>query len=72
MMFKHINWFSFSPKFIKVFGMNFKLYNLFNTHAECGHYWGVGLMQFGQRHLFYIGNAGFKLFFTSKNHYRLN
>ena len=66
------NWFNLGFDFIKIFGKNFKFYNLFNNITKCGeHFWGFGLIQLGQRHLFYIGDAGLKLFFINKNHIRV-
>lgn len=36
-----------------------RLWNLFNRVSSEGHSWGVGLLQVGRRHLFYIGKRGF-------------
>ena len=37
----------------------FKVFNLFNRVAKDGeHWWGVGICQYGNRHLFYIGHSG--------------
>lgn len=56
-----INWFNASPRFVRLFGVLFKSYNLFNrkyvaTQGEpLRHDWGIGLIQFGAGHLFFIG-----------------
>lgn len=39
-------------------------WNLFNRRTADGeHYWGIGLMQIGHRHLCYIGHSGWSLCF---------
>jgi hypothetical protein len=62
----NLQWFNASPEFIKIWKHNFKLFNLFNHRAKCGHYWGVGIIQVGQRHLFYIGDSGLSILFLRK------
>ncbi|UHG93230.1 hypothetical protein [Spirosoma oryzicola] len=53
------NWFNLHPTFFLVFGQYVKLFNLFNRRsAEDGHLWGVGLIQIGNRHLFFVGSDG--------------
>jgi hypothetical protein len=39
------------------------LWNLFNRVSDQGHWWGVGLLQINNRHLFYIGDAGVSILF---------
>ena len=54
-----INWFNFNPKFQgKVFGKNFKWFNCFRRKTTEGLFWGIGLLQIGNRHLLYIGQSG--------------
>lgn len=36
-----------------------KLFQVFNRHDATGdHYWGIGLLQVGSRHLLWLGNQG--------------
>lgn len=50
------DWFNASPRFVKVRGVNVRLWNLFNRNFVEGHWWGVGVLQIGSRHLFYVGH----------------
>lgn len=39
----------------------------FNRHAADGdHWWGVGIVQIGNRHLFYVGHSGVSIFFIGR------
>lgn len=40
------------------------LWNLFNRVSVDGHWWGVGVLQLGHRHLAYVGHTGFCLGFV--------
>lgn len=56
-----IDWFNASPKFARIAGVLVKPYNLFHrrliaTDNGIGRMWGIGLLQIGGRHLFYVGN----------------
>ena len=43
------------------------LWNLFNHHTNTGeHWWGAGLLQVGNRHLFYVGYSGVSLLFIGR------
>lgn len=45
----------------------FRLWNLFNRRCENGeHYWGVGVLQFRNRHLAYVGHSGASLLFLGR------
>lgn len=37
--------------------MTVRLWNLFNRHGQSFHWWGIGLLQVADRHLFYIGRT---------------
>lgn len=40
------------------------VWTLFNRHTADGeHWWGVGVLQVGKRHLFYIGHSGVSALF---------
>jgi hypothetical protein len=74
-MMEWLNWKWFnisSPMWVHVFGIRWpytiRLWNLFNRYPSTGeHWWGVGILQLGQRHLFYIGDGGFCFLFIGKN-----
>ncbi len=43
------------------------LWNAFNRHtAEGDHWWGVGVLQIGHRHLFFVGFCGISIAFIGK------
>lgn len=53
-------WFNLSPDFIHWQLLSkrmplIKWWNLFNKHSTWGHFWGIGLLQIGGRHLLYVG-----------------
>lgn len=61
------NWFNISsePHIIKK--RIFKWWNCYNRVCASGnHYWGIGIVQFGHRHLFYIGHSGIYIFFIGE------
>lgn len=62
-----INWFNLGCPKIKVFGRNVWLWNCFNRKTSDGdHWWGVGLLQVGSRHLFFVGHCGVSVLFVGK------
>lgn len=56
----NFNWFNLNPKFNgKLFGRYlFKWFNCFRRVSVGGTYWGIGILQVENRHLFYIGFNG--------------
>lgn len=43
------------------------LWNLFNRHTADGdHWWGIGVFQIGNRHLFYVGHNGVSIAFVGR------
>lgn len=63
------NWFNLNPEFNgKVFGRNFKWFNCFRRLVEGNTlYWGIGLLQIGKRHLFYIGQSSISILYIGKH-----
>lgn len=41
-------------------------WNAFNRVTTEGHYWGFGILQIGNRHLFFVGNTGIRAFFLGR------
>jgi hypothetical protein len=66
-----IKWFNFSsPYFSKtIYGkyLFIRLWNFFNRVSKDGHFWGIGLLQIGNRHLIYVGHSGISLFFIGES-----
>lgn len=45
----------------------FKLFNCFNYYLVDGpHCWGFGLLQFGSRHLFFVGFCGVSILYIGR------
>jgi hypothetical protein len=45
----------------------FKLFNLFNrVTSDNQHWWGCGLCQYCQRHMFYVGHSGVSILWIGK------
>lgn len=42
------------------------LWNIFNRVSTHGHFWGVGVLQIKNRHLFYIGHNGVSICFIGR------
>jgi hypothetical protein len=42
------------------------LWNLFNRVSTDGHFWGVGVLQIQNRHLFFIGDQGISILFIGR------
>lgn len=61
-----LSWFNWGSPWIRIKGLNMRLWNLFNRRSVDGHFWGVGLGQVGNRHLFYIGHSGKSILFCGK------
>lgn len=61
-MHSNIRWFNLSaPRWtVRVLGhrVSVRLWNVFNRVSTEGHWWGVGVIQIGRRHLMYIDSAG--------------
>ena len=60
------DWFNLSGKVFKMFGKYCKLWNLFNRNSTIGHHWGIGVLQIGHRHLFFVGTAGVSIVFFGR------
>ena len=63
-----LEWFNANAGFrkSKIFGQHWKFFNLFRRVNANMNIWGVGLLQIGNRHLFYIGSNAFSIFFLGK------
>lgn len=60
-----MNWYNVSAPLWRVLGRwHLCLWTLFNRRAVDAHYWGAGLLQIGQRHLFYVGHEHGDLLFV--------
>jgi hypothetical protein len=62
-------WFNISSQSYMWRGSFLKLINLFNRENPDNsddHWWGFGLLQVNQRHLFYIGHSGISIFWIGK------
>jgi hypothetical protein len=64
-------WFNISGPCFKIAyrrRVNFiHLWTLFNRHTADGdHWWGVGVLQIGNYHLFYIGHGGISVAFIGR------
>ena len=62
-----VAWFNVSPGFFKIGkSRNIKLWNLHVRDSTDGFWWGVGILQYGNRHLLFVGSAGVSVFFIGK------
>jgi hypothetical protein len=43
-----------------------RLWNLFNRCSADGHWWGLGILQIGNRHLFCVAHSGVSILFIGK------
>lgn len=58
-------WFNLGGPCFKVGTRLVWLWNAFNRHTADGdHWWGVGLLQIGNRHLLYVGHNGVSVLFV--------
>jgi hypothetical protein len=57
------HWFNISTPHLVVRGVFLKLFNCFNRRSTDGHFWGLGFLQVGHRHLFYVGHSGVSIGF---------
>lgn len=67
----NVRWFNASSPFFgkTMFGkyVFVRLWNLFNRRTKDGeHFWGIGVLQVGNRHLAYIGHGGTSFLFMGK------
>lgn len=51
------HWFNASAKPLLIKGRSVRLWNLFKRRSTEGHWWGVGLLQVGTRHLLFLGRV---------------
>ena len=67
-----LRWFNLGAPVIRVripgrfFPVRIKLWNLFRNCSNYGHQWGIGLLQIGKRHLFFVGFCGVSVLFFGK------
>lgn len=62
-----MTWYNISAPLWRVFGTHICLWNLFNRRcADGSHYWGVGLLQIGHRHLFAVMFSGVSILFIGR------
>lgn len=60
-------WFNIGGPRITIAGHSVRLWNCFNRHTNDGeHWWGVGVIQVGRRHLFCLAHSGKSIFFLGK------
>jgi hypothetical protein len=59
-------WFNLSAPWFHRGGLWVRLWNVFRRCSTDGHYWGIGILQVGQRHLLYIGHSGAMLGFMGR------
>lgn len=52
-----IHWFNVSAPMLKVCDRYVRLWDLFKRRSASGHWWGIGIVQIGSRHLFFIGRV---------------
>lgn len=62
-----LHWFNAGSPRLKIAGRNVWLWNLFNRHTSDGdHWWGIGVLQIGQRHLLFVGHCGISVLFIGR------
>ncbi|MGH2352516.1 MAG: hypothetical protein ACRDI2_23790 [Chloroflexota bacterium] len=61
-----MNWCNLSAPWLRVGRLRIRLWNLFNRRSTEGHWWGVGLLQIGQRHLLFVGHCGVRALFVGE------
>lgn len=60
-------WFNIGSPVVRIKGRNVRLWNLFNRHTSEGdHWWGVGIIQIGNRHLAFVGYCGIRFLFVGE------
>jgi hypothetical protein len=63
-------WFSLSGPIVMLYtpwgSLFLRLWNAFNKVSTEGHYWGVGLLQIGHRHLFAVMFSGVSIAFIGR------
>lgn len=66
--FTNINWFNVTIGESWVSGRRVTLFEAFNhVCADGDYYWGIGILQFGQRWLFYIGYDSVSILFIGRS-----
>jgi hypothetical protein len=43
-----------------------RLLQVFNRDTTVGHFWGIGVLQIGHRHLLYVGWQGVRVLFLGR------
>lgn len=63
-----LRWYNAGAPWLRVPGTKFslRLWNLFNRRSTDGHFWGVGIVQVGSRHLLYVGHSGVSVAFVGQ------
>lgn len=59
-------WFNWSAPVWRIGRTRVRLWNLFNRRSTQGHWWGVGLLQIGKRHLLFVGHDGVRALFLGE------
>lgn len=61
-----MTWFNWGAPAFRVAGRRIVLWNGFNRLSTQGHWWGLGVLQIGNRHLLYVGDCGVRALFVGK------
>jgi len=61
------SWFNLSAPPFRVAGRRIRLWIIFNRVPRAStHWWGIGLLQIGNRHLLYVGDQGVRVLFIGR------
>lgn len=64
----NLHWLNITIGGWHILGIRVTLFEVFNrVCADGDHYWGIGILQFGQRWLFYVGYNGVSILFIGKS-----
>ena len=62
-----MTWFNIGSPVFTIKGRYVRLWNCFNRRTSDGdHWWGVGLLQVGNRHLVFVGYCGVNIAFIGQ------
>jgi len=62
----HWQWFNLSTPRWRIGRTGVRLFQVFNRVSTDGHWWGIGLLQVGKRHLLFIGSCGVRALFIGE------
>ena len=65
-MLSSMRWFNWDAPRLSILGRNVWFWVLFNRHSTEGHWWGVGILQVGRRHLLFVGHCGIRALFIGQ------